>query len=114
MRRTARWAFRVDPAVLLDLGAKEEELEEYSVHKPDGCKACNDTGYVGRMAIYELMTMNDELREAIIKEATPVRVKRAAVASGMKTLRMAALEKLKKGETSVEQVLSTTLKDELD
>ncbi len=106
--------FRIDNQVLLDLGAKQEELDQYEVYKPDGCKSCNETGYVGRMAIYELMTMTDELRESIIKGATPVGLKRAAVESGMRTLRMAALEKLKKGETSVEQVLSTTLKDELE
>ncbi len=105
---------RVERQLLLDLGVEEAEVDFYKIHKPVGCRECNDTGYVGRMAIYELVNMTDHLREAIITGATPVGIKRAAVESGTRTLRMAALEKLKKGETSIEQVLSVTLKDELD
>lgn len=102
---------KVEPEVLIGLGVNPEEVASYNVMKSEGCSFCNGTGIKGRVAIYELMTMTDTLRVAILKNANPVELKEAAIRGGMKSLRQAALLKLKSGLISVEQVINTTVKD---
>ena len=72
---------------------------------------CNETGIKGRVALYELMTMTDTLRDAILKNATTVEIKHAAIRGGMRSLRRAALLKLKQGVISIDQVIGTTVGD---
>lgn len=102
---------RVDPEVLIDLGVRPEEVDDYSVMKGEGCSACNLTGVKGRIAIFELMTMTDQLREVVLRGGTTLEIKNAAIASGMRSLRQSALLKLKRGQISVEQVIFSTVKD---
>ncbi len=102
---------RVEPEVLLELGIKADELDQYELMKGEGCSVCNMTGVKGRIAIYELMTMTDALRDVILKSGTTLEIKHAAISSGMRSLRQAALLKLKKGLISIEQVIFSTVKD---
>lgn len=102
---------RVEPEVLIDLGVKAEEVPQYQVMKGEGCSYCNGTGIKGRVAIYELMTMTDTLRSAILKHANPVELKEAAIRGGMQSLRQSALGKLKSGLISVQEVINSTVKD---
>jgi type IV pilus assembly protein PilB len=102
---------RVEPDVLIAAGAKPDELSQYNVCKGEGCSVCNGTGIKGRIAIYELMTMTDTLRDAILKHATPVELKRAAILGGMRSLRQSALLKLKNGQVSLDEVLTSTVGD---
>jgi type IV pilus assembly protein PilB len=102
---------RVEPEVLIAAGADPDELQEYNVCRGDGCSVCNGTGIKGRIAIYELMTMTDTLREAILKHASPVELKKAAIRGGMRSLRQAALLKLKNGQISLDELLTSTVKD---
>ena len=101
--------------VLLNLGVKEEELELFNnVKKGEGCEACMGTGTAGRVAIFEVMPFNASVREAIVKGATPLELKRQAVnEAGMITLRQSALIKLREGITTVEEVLNGSLKDDI-
>ncbi len=102
---------KVEPGVLIGLGVKADEVGGYEVMKGEGCSYCNGTGIKGRVAIYELMTMTDVLRTAILKNANPVELKEAAIRGGMRSLRQAALIKLKTGLISLEEVINSTVND---
>lgn len=101
----------VDSKALLDLGFREDEVGTFEVCKGEGCEFCNDTGYKGRISIYEMLKFNDEIKTLIFQGVSPLELKKAAVRGGMKTLRRAALNKVKAGITTIEEVVSTTAKD---
>ena len=84
---------------------------EYQTMKGVGCEACYGLGYKGRVAVYEMMKMSDELKKVIFGGPTPIELKDAAIRLGMRTLRMNALLKLKMGLTTVEEVLDNTAPD---
>jgi type II secretory ATPase GspE/PulE/Tfp pilus assembly ATPase PilB-like protein len=95
-----------EPEILKVLGLSEGEMR---IYKAVGCPECSSTGYNGRMAIFEILQVNDRLVDLIL-ENQPARIlKAAAVEDGMTTLRQAALEKLAAGTTSIEEVLRVTM-----
>ena len=96
---------------LINLGFKEEEAESIKCYKGIGCSACNNTGYKGRIGLYEVMPLKEELKEMILEGASTDELKKAALNLGLKTLRMSGLSKIKKGITSVEEVLRVTFGD---
>ena len=89
----------------------EESIDEISAFEASGCVACNDTGYRGRVGLYEVMNISPRLREQIVERATVVELKRQAMEEGMMTLRMDGLWKFKQGHTSLEEVLRETASD---
>jgi len=97
--------------VLLDLGVHPDEVEDFVVQRGAGCRVCNNTGYKGRIAIYEIMRMTEELREFILNGASTLELKREAVRQGMKTLRMSAVTKLRDGVTTLDEVTRVTAND---
>jgi type IV pilus assembly protein PilB len=101
----------VTEQTLLDIGVKPEEVEEYDVHVGSGCRTCNNTGYKGRSACYEIMPMTEEVREFVLNGASTLEIKREAIRQGMKTMRAAALTKLKNGTSSLEEVVRMTAGD---
>lgn len=101
----------VDKKVLVDLGFTEEEAAEVVPMKGRGCNACNNTGYKGRVALYEVMPINDEVKEMILQGYSAAELKREAIKMGMKTLRRSGLDKLKDGLTTIEEVLRVTRGD---
>lgn len=102
---------QVEKQVLLDLGVIESEIEDYKVSEGKGCMNCNKTGLKGRTAIFEMMLINDKIKEAILRGASPVELRRLCFESGMKTLRRSALLKLKRGQVPISEVLNTSIKD---
>jgi type IV pilus assembly protein PilB len=96
---------------LLDLGVAAEDLGTFQCFQGKGCQACNNTGYRGRIAIYEVMPMNEEIRELALVSASATEIKREAMRLGMLTLRRSAINKLKEGVTTVEEVIRTSSKD---
>jgi type IV pilus assembly protein PilB len=102
----------VDPEVLIRAGAKPEEVKDYKTMKGEGCAVCNGTGIKGRIAVYELMRMSGPLKEIVLKNGTPLEIKAGGIKGGMKTLRQSALLKVKSGETSLEQMLMSTVADD--
>ncbi|MCX7973381.1 MAG: type IV-A pilus assembly ATPase PilB [Candidatus Aminicenantes bacterium] len=96
---------------LIDMGFTAEEAEKIQVFKPKGCPACNQTGYKGRIALYEVMPIDDEIRELILARAQSREIKKKAIEKGMITLRRSGLIKIKDGITSVEEVLRETVRD---
>ena len=100
--------------VLLKIGVKKEDLPLYKKTKRgEGCEECGGSGLKGRLAIFEMMKMTTAVKEAIYKGASPLDVKRCAINDGMRTLRQAALLKLRSGQTIVEEVLNTTVADDI-
>ncbi len=102
---------KANPQALIDIGFSKEEAETIKCYKGKGCDVCNNTGYKGRIAIYEVMPVGDEMRELILEGASALEVKKTAMKLGMKTLRMSGLTKIKEGVTSVEEVLRVTFGD---
>jgi len=96
---------------LLDLGLTEEVAEEAELMLGIGCKVCNNTGYKGRIALYEIMPLADELRECVLQGYSAMELKREAMRLGMKTLRGAGLQKLLAGEVSLDEILRVTRSD---
>jgi len=89
-------------------GFSKDEIETLKIHGPKGCRHCNGTGYKGRVGLYELMEVNDEVGKAISSELTEDQLRKVAIQEGMVTLRDAGLEKVRSGETSLEEVLKKT------
>jgi type IV pilus assembly protein PilB len=101
----------VPPQVLMDAGFTSEEASSVAVYKGKGCDICNSTGYKGRVALYEVMPIKDEIKELILQGASVMDIKKQAIAVGMQTLRMSGLQKIKEGLTSLDEVLETTFPD---
>ena len=97
--------------VLIDLGVPTEQLDDYQVFRGKGCGTCNNTGYKGRIGLYEIMFFNDEIGEFVLNGASTLELKREAIRQGMKTLRMSGIEKIREGLTSIEEVVRVTAPD---
>ncbi len=97
--------------VLLKSGFLPEELNTFKCFRGKGCPACGDTGYKGRIALYEVMPVKEEIKEMVVKGATSTDLKKGAIKLGMKSLRMSGLTKVKEGVTSIEEVLRVTFAD---
>jgi type IV pilus assembly protein PilB len=106
-------AVKVEEAVLLDAGFPPEDIGTFEVFEPAGCKTCNDRGYKGRVALYEVMPMFDGLKELVINGASTAELKAEAVRLGVVTLRAAGLQKVKMGMTSIEEVVGNTAPDRM-
>ena len=96
-------------AALLELGFEESELEGLKICRGSGCKTCGGTGYKGRVGLFEVMEISQELREAIIVNQTSIELKRIAVAAGMRTIRRSGLQKVREGVTTIEEVVRETV-----
>ncbi len=98
----------VPPNALEEIGFNKEEAKTISVYKGKGCEYCNNTGYKGRIAIYEVMPISDKIKEMILHEASVNEIKQQAIREGMSTLRMSGLKKIKEGVTTIEEVMNAT------
>jgi type IV pilus assembly protein PilB len=102
---------KVSVQSLIQLGFSEEEAGSIQCYKGRGCAACNKSGYKGRIALYEVMPLRDELKEMILEGASADELKKIAIRLGMRTLRVSGLSKIKKGITTIEEVLRVTFGD---
>ncbi|MCU1277306.1 MAG: Type fimbrial assembly, ATPase PilB [bacterium] len=96
---------------LTDLGVKLEIAQKLQLFKGAGCRTCSNTGYKGRIAIYECMAFTEPLKELVLQGASTAEVKAEAIRGGMKSLRMSGIEKLIGGVTTVEEVLRVSVAD---
>jgi type IV pilus assembly protein PilB len=94
---------------IVEIGFSEEEASELRFFKGKGCKTCNGTGYKGRVGLYEVMEITEELRELIIIGASAMELRRKAIELGMITLRESGLYKLREGITTIEEVVKETV-----
>lgn len=90
------------------LNLTQEEKADLKLYRGEGCQLCNKTGYHGRCGLYEVLPIDLGIQEMIISKAAPFTIRNQAVSNGMMSLRNIALEKLKAGLTTVEEVLGAT------
>jgi type IV pilus assembly protein PilB len=102
---------QVSPQMLLNLGVPPDEIQGWVCYRGTGCPQCNNTGYRGRVALYEVLPVREEIRELILQGASASEIKKEGIRLGMKSLRQTALTKLKEGITTVEEVLKSTVED---
>jgi type IV pilus assembly protein PilB len=97
------------PQALIDEGYTPEEAKTVQVMKGKGCATCNKTGYKGRTGLYEVMEVDDEIRELVLVGASAVELKKKAIERGMITLRRSGLMKVAQGWTTLEEVARETI-----
>jgi type IV pilus assembly protein PilB len=101
----------VDEQALIDAGIPADKIGSFTLYEKGGCKECNDRGYRGRVAVYEVMPFWDGLKEIVINGASAAELKQEAIRLGMQTLRMAALSKVMAGQSTIEEAISNTAPD---
>jgi type IV pilus assembly protein PilB len=98
----------IDPNELESIGFSKDEIPDLTIYGPKGCSACNGTGYKGRLGLYELMAITEEVATAINASVPENQLRKIAIQEGMVTLRDAGLEKIRQGFASIDEVLKKT------
>jgi type IV pilus assembly protein PilB len=98
------------PPALMQAGFSAEDANSVIPNRGKGCEKCNNTGYKGRVGLYEVMEITEELRELILVGASALELRRKAIDEGMLTLRSSGLRKVKEGVTTVDEVVRETVK----
>jgi type IV pilus assembly protein PilB len=106
-----REPIKVHPQLLIDLGIPPDEVKSFPAYKGKGCPICNNTGYKGRLGLYEVMPMKEEVKELVLSRASTSEIKKEAMRLGMKTLRQSGIAKIKDGVTTIEEVFRSTIED---
>ncbi len=97
------------PEALVEIGFTADEARQIKTFKGRGCQTCNGTGYKGRVGLYEVMEVTDEIRELILIGASSLELRKRAVDDGMLTLRQSGLHKIRNGITTIEEVVRETV-----
>ena len=97
------------PQALVDVGFTEKEAPQLQIYKGKGCSNCNTTGYRGRVGLFEVMEISDEIRELILSGASAMELRQQAIEEGMISLRHSGLHKIRAGHTTVEEVVRETV-----
>ncbi len=114
VRRICAGCKEVHPVALEALsnaGFDQKDLKNLVVYKGKGCDKCVQTGYKGRIALYEVMPIDGAIRDLILEGATTEEIKVKAISNGMQTLRMSGLGKVLEGTTTIQEVLNNTMAD---
>ncbi len=101
---------KVPAQTLIDIGFAPESAKSVKVYEPKGCEKCNNAGYKGRIALFEAMEIDEEIKEHILVGSSTSELRQKAKEKGMLTLRMSGIEKVKQGLTSIEEVVRETSK----
>jgi type IV pilus assembly protein PilB len=99
----------VPPQALIEEGYTPEEAKTVQIMKGKGCATCNKTGYKGRTGLYEVMEVDDEIKELVLVGASALELKKKAIERGMLTLRQSGLIKVALGQTTLEEVARETI-----
>ncbi len=95
--------------MLMQVGFAPDEVKSLRLKRGRGCERCNNTGYKGRVGLFEVLAFTDEIRDMILSGASSIELKRKAIEEGMVSLRMSGLQKIKEGATTLEEVLRETV-----
>jgi len=87
------------------------DVGAFTCFQGSGCPQCGGSGYRGRIALYEVMPLSEELREQVLNGASASEIKRMAISLGMRTLRQSAISKVKEGMTTIAEVVRVTMPD---
>jgi len=96
---------------LAKLGMTEDQIRKATIMKGRGCNTCNNTGYKGRVALYEVMPFTDPLKELVLQGASAAEIKTEMIRGGVQSLRMSGIAKILDGVTTPEEILRTTVDD---
>jgi len=99
------------PEALAKMGMPDEQIRKATIYRGRGCSACNNTGYKGRVALYEVMPFTEPLKELVLQGASAAELKTEMIRGGVQSLRMAGIAKILEGITTPEEVLRTTVED---
>ena len=99
----------IPPQALIEAGATPEEAKNMEVFKGRGCSSCNNTGYKGRVGLYEVFELTEEVRQLVLEGASSIELKHKAVEEGMLTLRRSGLQKVRDGVTTMDEVVRETM-----
>jgi type IV pilus assembly protein PilB len=108
--KECRTAVDLPPQALIDIGFTPEDAKDVTVYKGKGCSNCNNTGYKGRVGLYEVMECSEDIRQLVLEGASAIELKRSAIEEGMLTLRHSGLHKIRDGMTTIEEVVRETVK----
>jgi type IV pilus assembly protein PilB len=97
------------PQMMIQVGFAPDEVKSLRIKRGRGCERCNNTGYKGRVGLFEVLLFTDEIRDMILSGASSIELKRKAIEEGMISLRMSGLQKIREGATSLEEVLRETI-----
>jgi type IV pilus assembly protein PilB len=97
------------PEALVEIGFSTEEAKNMKIYKGRGCQTCNGTGYKGRVGLYEVLEVTDEIRELILIGASALELRKKAIEDGMISLRESGLQKIRNGITTIEEVVRETV-----
>jgi type IV pilus assembly protein PilB len=110
--KKCRTEYKPEKAELLSLGLKEDKITpDIVLYKGKGCDVCRNTGYKGRVGLYEVMVMNDRLRDSVMAGLPTNQLKKVAIEEGLETMRAAAIKKVLQGATTIEQAVELTFED---
>jgi len=101
----------VSKETLIQMGVDPQEAQDMVCYKGNGCPVCGNTGFKGRIALYEVMPITEKMKDLILMGASESELKKEAIEEGMKTLRQSGLSKVAEGTTSVSEILRTTIAD---
>lgn len=101
----------VHPEALTEMGMDPNKYADGTFYKGAGCERCNTTGYRGRVAIHEIFEMDPELRKMVVRSESTYKIKKVAIAHGMRTLRVDGFEKVLIGWTTIEEIMHSTQMD---
>jgi type IV pilus assembly protein PilB len=102
---------KVPPQTLMEIGFSEEEARNLTIYKGRGCQQCHNSGYKGRIALFEVLDVTDDIKELILVGASALEIRRKAIENGMLTLRESGLEKIRHGITTIEEVVRETVRN---
>ena len=108
--KECRGPMEVPPQALIDVGFEPDEAKNLTIFKGKGCTTCNNTGYKGRLGLYEVLECTDEIRQMVLEGASSMEIKKQAVEEGMLTLRRSGLQKIADGMTTIDEVVRETVK----
>ena len=97
------------PEAMIEVGFTAEEAKKLKTYKGKGCSTCNNTGYKGRIGLYEVLEVTDEIRELILIGASALELRKKAIDDGMVSLRESGLHKIRNGVTTIEEVVRETV-----
>jgi type IV pilus assembly protein PilB len=100
---------QMPPEAMIEVGFTADEATKLKTYKGKGCSTCNNTGYKGRIGLYEVMEVTDEIRELILIGASALELRKKAIEDGMISLRESGLHKIRSGVTTIEEVVRETV-----
>jgi len=104
--------YEVPGSEIAALGMEVDPQKPFTIYRGRGCELCHKSGFKGRVGIYEVLEINEEMRQLVVRKSAPSEIRAAATRSGVEPLRAVAVKKLVQGLTSIDEVIRVTVAEE--